>query len=271
MVLSILQTTIQQWRAKIRQLNRETEERNRLLLEEKLSIQKHYQQLKQRIQVYRGTQNQRLLQLSQSANQCKLMLTEKLELAKRVLQLSEQTRKLETVQEQVLPFAPPEVEGVRDETIYGSSRQGRGPEDEEDLDDEEPGVPGKQRSKASSLLPPPPAHQSSVWSTTSESRAIPPPDRLANFYRKYNVALMDNIAIDKERERLSIENGQLEDLIQQFISGTKLSDVILADDNPLFVVNGRANLNHVPPVRKMQPVVQEATTITAITARQHGR
>lgn len=48
-----LQTTIQHWRAKMRQLNRETEERNRLLLEEKLSIQKHYQQLKQRIKLYR--------------------------------------------------------------------------------------------------------------------------------------------------------------------------------------------------------------------------
>jgi len=43
-----LQTTIQQWRAKIRTLLRDTEERNRLLLDEKHSIQKHYQQLKQR-------------------------------------------------------------------------------------------------------------------------------------------------------------------------------------------------------------------------------
>ena len=48
-----LQTSIQQWKAKIRQLNRETEERNRLLLEEKHAIQRHYQQLKQRIQAYR--------------------------------------------------------------------------------------------------------------------------------------------------------------------------------------------------------------------------
>ena len=111
-----LQTSIQQWRAKIKQLTRETEERNRLLLEEKRTIQKHYQQLKQRIEgrysahshyalsysllvlpsslivsctlhsltsVYRGTQNQGLLNLSQSANKCKLSLQEKLELARR--------------------------------------------------------------------------------------------------------------------------------------------------------------------------------------------
>jgi dynein regulatory complex subunit 2 len=105
-----LQNTIKQWRAKIRQLGRETEERNRLLLEEKHSIQTHYQQLKQRIHTYRGTQNQRLLQLSECANKCKLKLNEKLDLARRVLQLSEFCRKLETIQELVLPF----------ETILGS-------------------------------------------------------------------------------------------------------------------------------------------------------
>jgi uncharacterized protein YoxC len=48
-----LTTAITHWRAKIRQLQRETEERNRLLREEKHAIQKHYQQLKQRIHLYR--------------------------------------------------------------------------------------------------------------------------------------------------------------------------------------------------------------------------
>lgn len=79
-----LQTTIQQWRAKIRTLLRDTEERNKLLLDEKHSIQKHYQQLKQRIQVYRASQNQRLLQLSQAANECKEKLKAKLSLAQKV-------------------------------------------------------------------------------------------------------------------------------------------------------------------------------------------
>jgi dynein regulatory complex subunit 2 len=73
---------IQQWKAKIRQLNRETEERNRLLLEEKHAIQRHYQQLKQRISAYRGTQTQRLLILSEGANSCKAKLNQKLDLAR---------------------------------------------------------------------------------------------------------------------------------------------------------------------------------------------
>ena len=110
-----LQTTIQQWRAKIRTLLRDTEERNRLLLDEKHSIQKHYQQLKQRIQVYRGSQNQRLLQLSQAANSCKDKLQSKLDLAKRVLELAELSRNMENTYEQILPFVPAGVEGVEEE------------------------------------------------------------------------------------------------------------------------------------------------------------
>jgi dynein regulatory complex subunit 2 len=244
-----LQTNIQQWRAKIRQLNRETEERNRLLLEEKHSIQKHYQQLKQRIQAYRGTQNQRLLQLSQSANSCKSALKFKLELAARVLQMAELARKMETEQEQVLPFAS---EVHMDETAPPSPvATGSVKKKDKEVKDKK-----EQVSTA----------QSSVWAppnstTPPEEQFVPPEDRMSNFHRKYNKALLDTIAIDKEKQRLTEENAQLQDLITQFINGTRVSDAILSDDNPLFVINGRANLNHNPPVRAIRPTIQDAATI----------
>ena len=49
----------------------------------------------------RGVQNQGLLHLSQSANKCKAVLEENLQLARRVVHLNELSRRLETVQEQV--------------------------------------------------------------------------------------------------------------------------------------------------------------------------
>ena len=266
-----LQTTIQQWKAKIRTLLRDSEERNRLLLEEKLSIQKHYQQLKQRIQVYRGTQNQRLLQLTQSANSCKETLQSKLDLAKRMLNLAELSRSLETTYEMVLPFAPADVEGLEDSTVHGEKDQ---PEAEEQTShertDEEDAIMEGKSLKSMSLttkkVEPPPAHQSSAWS--HNDRPIAPPDRLSNFYRKYNHVLIDTISIEKERDRLQQENNQLQDLIQQFISGTKLDETVLDDANPLFVVNGRANLNHNPPVRLLKPTIQNANAIAVTTAKQ---
>lgn len=255
-----LQTNIQQWRAKIRQLNRETEERNRLLLEEKHSIQKHYQQLKQRIQVYRGTQNQRLLQLSQSANTCKDTLKSKLELAARVLQLAELARKLETEHEQILPFVS-EVE--IDDVPPSSTEKGDVKITKKDKDKE------KEKKEISTA-------QSSVWAPPAtnnpqaEPQFVDAEDRMHNFHRKYNKALLDTMAIEKEKQRLTEENAQLQDLITQFINGTRVSDAILSDDNPLFVVNGRANLNHNPPVRAIRPTIQDAATIqnTAMISRR---
>lgn len=52
--------------------------------------------------IHRNTQNQRLLQLSQSANDCKNVLNRKLDVARRLIQMSELSRKMETLVEQVL-------------------------------------------------------------------------------------------------------------------------------------------------------------------------
>ena len=273
-----LQATIQQWKAKIRTLLRDTEERNRLMLDEKLSIQKHYQQLKQRIQVYRGSQNQLLLQLTQSANSCKQALKGKLDLARKILNLAELSRNLETTYEQILPFAPAEVEGLEDATIHGTkpSHEHEGDEgkyDESegaDVSEEDAIMEGKSLNSMKTSLAKtfemPAAHQTSMWS--ENDKPVAHSDRLSNFYRKYNHVLMDTIAIEKERTRLSDENTQLQDLIQQYISGTKLDETVLDEANPLFVVNGRANLNHVPPVRLIQPTVQSASAITNAIGKQ---
>mmetsp|Transcript_38 Transcript_38/g.80 ORF Transcript_38/g.80 Transcript_38/m.80 type:complete len:514 (+) Transcript_38:199-1740(+) len=251
-----LQATIKHWRSKMRVLNRETEERNRLLQEEKNSIQRHYQQLKQRIKLYRSSQNQRLLHLSQSANACKKALNDKLEVARRVIQLNELSRKMETIQEQVLPFESPNLieEG---EAPQGSPAEATG----------SVAMLAKRGKPTATGVAPPPPHQSSSWMHDGAT-AVPPADRLTNFYRRYNKILLDNVAISKEKERLGLENAQLTDLIQQYVQGTQLSDDVLAEDNPLFVVNGRANLNFDPPVRRARPVVQDAGQISNTAARQ---
>jgi hypothetical protein len=82
-------------------------------------------------------------------------------------------------------------------------------------------------------------HQSAVLANDGSLAVVPPLERMANFYRKYNRVVLDNIAIAKEKERLQLENAQLQDLIQQYLNGTQLNNDVLADDNPLFVVNGR--------------------------------
>ena len=250
--IDVLQTSIQQWRAKTRQLARETEERNRLLKEEKHTIQKHYQQLKQRINSYRSTQNLRLLQLSQNASDAKATLKRKLDLARRLLNSTGLIRKFETEQEKVLPFANNEGE----EASEGAPSDASGTT----------GSKSTSAKDAPSYVPNP--LQTRVLDNAN--KAVVPAERLKNFHKKYNKVLLQTISIEGERDRLQTENRQLEDLIEQFMSGMQINDDILAGDNPLFVVNGRANLNHVPPVRTDGPAVQDAVQINAITTRQNA-
>lgn len=268
-----LQTSIQHWRAKSRQLSRETEERNRLLLQEKHTIQKHYQQLKLRIKTYRSSQTQRLLHLSQNANTCMTRLSQKLETARAVLQITELARRFETDQEKVRPFDAADGESKGGVAPGSGSATAPTRVEEEKIEDynelaEEADAHEEQSSvhttKAMQINP----LQSATFS--KDGIFVPPSERLSNFYLKYNRILLDCIAIEKEQERLAKENGQLEDLIQQYMDGTKLSSTTLDDANPLFVVNGKANLNQALPVREIRPTVQDATNIQSTVQRQRA-
>ena len=148
---------------------------------------------------------------------------------RQVLQLNELCRRMETIVEQVVPFAPNEE--VDPNIVY---------KEELDMADSpnKAGQGNNNNKKNRNNVPTGPAHQSQVVAQENKS-FVPYTDRLSNFYRKYNRILLDNIAISKEKERLEIENAQLQDLIGQYVDGMKISDEILADDNPLFVVNGR--------------------------------
>jgi hypothetical protein len=213
------------------------------------------------------------------------------------LQLAELARKMETQQEQILPYAIQPGVSVQFTQNNPSDQQ----QQSSSSAIPEGGVPLRPLSLNKTT---PPNNQTSVWShvptpnqvdPNQPHSSIPhaphfisPEDRLWNFHRKYNQALLDCLAIDREKERLAKENAQLQDLITQFINGTRVSDEILASDNPLFVVNGRyaphrcccvsrnslhfsffvcrANLNHVPPVRAVKPTIQDAGVIQSTLA-----
>lgn len=121
---------------------------------------------------------------------------------------------MQTVEEQVLPFVP--TTAVDDNPVDGVAA-----------------TKSNQNHSAIAVLP----HQSAVLN--GKGQAVAANDRLANFHRKMNKIILDNIAIAKEKERLVTENNQLEDLIAQYIAGTKITESTLQGDNPLMVINGR--------------------------------
>lgn len=169
--------------------------------------------------------------------------------SRRVLQLAELARKMETQQEQILPYAVQPGVSVQ---LTQNNPSSQSNEVQPSNAIPEGGIPLRPLSLNKTI---PPNNQTSVWShiptpnqvdghhniqsIPQSSHFITPEDRLWNFHRKYNQALLDCLAVDREKDRLERENAQLQDLITQFINGTRVSDEILASDNPLFVVNGR--------------------------------
>jgi len=69
---------------------------------------------------------------------------------------------------------------------------------------------------------------------------------LDNFFKRFNKVKLDHLAIEQEKQRLQRENVQLRSILKQFLDGVSVNEDVLSQPNPLLVVNGRVNLNHVP-------------------------
>lgn len=63
---------------------------------------------------------------------------------------------------------------------------------------------------------------------------------LDNFFRRYNKALLEKSAVEREAARLERENGDLRTILKQYLDGISVNEAALASPvNPLLVVNGR--------------------------------
>merc|ERR1711916_28293 len=178
------------------------------------------------------------------------MGNEKLAIARNILSVTKLARTMETDEERVWPFREPQ------DVEEGNNNPG---DCIEDYNEEEDFNVSCVMTKIV-----PSQHQINPLQTstfTEEDKYVPAEERLGKFYNKYNRILLDCIAVDTEKVRLEEENAQLEDLIHQYLDGTKLTGNTLKGDNPLYVLNGRANLNAPLPVRKQKPTVQDAAYI----------
>merc|ERR1712005_94920 len=72
---------------------------------------------------------------------------------------------------------------------------------------------------------------------------------LDTFFKRFNKVKLDHLAIEQEKQRLQRENVQLRSILKQFLDGVSVNEDALAQPNPLLVVNGKVNLNHMPVKR----------------------
>ncbi|OQS01995.1 hypothetical protein THRCLA_05598 [Thraustotheca clavata] len=228
-----LQSNLTHWRTKIAQNVRECTERNKALEEEKAQISSHFQQLKAKMNHMRDEHRKRLTELSHSARATKLKLQEEQDLAERILKLGELARKLETEREQVLPFYHSTIEDEQQANDAVKSlkqeHQQLHPGQVEDISDIDP----IENAKIRMLQP----HGELNGEPVQEW------EYMDLFWKRYNKALLDTMAVQKEKARYEQENRELQAVLKQYLDGISVNEQVMSSINPLFVVNGRLALN----------------------------
>lgn len=188
-------------------------------------MEKHYQELKEKMNAFRSDQRKRLADLTQNARNCMQSLKEQLVLAEKILKTAELCRKFETEREKVLPFY--------------LSRDLLADFQERDLFREDVREEIRRELTDTGV---------DEWTY------------LDMFFKRYNKVKLDHLAIEQERTRLTRENAQLRAILKQFLDGVSVNGDVLSNPNPLLVVNGKVNLNHVPVKRFETKVCIEAAT-----------
>ena len=235
-----LQSSLNHWRTKYSQNVKECQARNLLMMEEKNKINSHYQQLKLRMNKFRGTQGQRLGQLTKNSTKAKETLGVYVNRAERILTLAELGRKLETETEKVAPFynSTSENEKADAEAVQVAAAAG---DDAAKLS-----IENKEKQNEDDAVQ---AYQSVALDENGNK--VKRWNQLDKFWKKYNKVLLDKLAIERERSRLRSENESLQEVLKQYIDGVTVNEQVMNQEgNPLFVINGRVNLNRPMPVRK---------------------
>mmetsp|Transcript_18533 Transcript_18533/g.43684 ORF Transcript_18533/g.43684 Transcript_18533/m.43684 type:complete len:535 (+) Transcript_18533:360-1964(+) len=257
-----LQVSLSHWRTKINTNNRECEERNKTLQEEKEAISKHFQDLKARMHRFRAKQGRRLTTLTKDAGETRRTLTDRMGVAERILKLAERARKLETDHEKVVPF----------ETTAGMAEDDDGVAAEAEAAALE-AADGTAKEAKSRLMRGGEVTDEVTKPTqcygTVKGKPVAEWNYLDTFFKKYNKVLLDKLAMEAERERLQMENGDLQSILQQYLEGISVTKDALRKPNPLLVINGRLSLNQ-PPVRRAAPTtVIEASHEATIAGVRH--
>ena len=110
-----LKEVISNWTHKKLQNSKECKARNDKLMLEKISILKHYHDLKRKMTIFRQEEGKRLSNLTKNSKACMDTLKGYQKLGEKILKNAELCRKLETEREKVLPFYEAETDILEEE------------------------------------------------------------------------------------------------------------------------------------------------------------
>lgn len=217
--LNRLSTKINTLKARLASEQKDCEQRNRSLKQEKEKVLVHFQRLKGQMNKSRATNKSRLLQLTVESRKCSDALQERKGMAEHLLKKAEMCRKLETEEEKVVPFY---AESLKPEEI-------------------EAAMGGEETVEVSNS-------GATATVETADGKAIREFHMMDNFWKRHNKVLLDKLAVEKEQEELEEENFKLRSVLKKYLDGISVNESVLSQDNTLFIVNGQTNAPMVMPV-----------------------
>merc|ERR1712126_196175 len=167
--------------------------------------------------------------LTKESDQCIKKCEKVQKVAADILKIGEMCRKLETEEEKVLPFGT---------------------------------VPPTPRSKEEDEL-------LQKESNTKLANVVSDYEQLDGFWRRYNKAQLDKLALEAEKRSLENENHTLRSVLKQYLDGVSVNNETLKEPNPPFVTNQNFALTGIPVgdphVQRPTQTVVEAAHIVNYT------
>ncbi|ELR55913.1 Coiled-coil domain-containing protein 65 [Bos mutus] len=209
-----LQDSIIIFKGKILVHSRESEEQNQDIREDKELVLVQLRKLKAQRTQARGVAQENLVKLTLESSATLKALREIVDKGEKILKLAEICRKFETEEEKVLPF-------------YSSVLTPKEQEEIETMDLEE--------------------------FNEELGKVIMDYKGMENFWKRYNKVKLEQLSLRHRRAQLLEINEKLREMLRQYLDGISVSDEVLSQLNPLFIVNHRSNLPQLLPMPTAQP------------------
>ncbi|XP_011843002.1 PREDICTED: coiled-coil domain-containing protein 65 isoform X1 [Mandrillus leucophaeus] len=198
-----LQDAITISKGKIMIHSRESEDENRYIRNDKELVLVQLRKLKAQRTQARAASQKNLVKLTLESNATLKALRKIVDKGEKILKLAEICRKFETEEEKVLPF-------------YSSVLT---PKEQEGIEENNPEELTEELAKVM------------VDYTGME-----------NFWKRYNKVKLEQLSLQHRRAQLLDINGKLREMLKQYLDGISVSDEVLSQLNPLFIVNYQSNL-----------------------------
>ncbi|XP_012508920.1 PREDICTED: coiled-coil domain-containing protein 65 [Propithecus coquereli] len=224
-----LQDAIIILRGKIMIHSRDSEDQNQYICNDKELVLVQLRKLKAQRTQARAVSQENLVKLTLESNATLKALRKIVDKGEKILKLAEICRKFETEEEKVLPF-------------YSSVLT---PKEQEGIE--------TNRGELTDEL----------------AKVMMDYIGMENFWKRYNKVKLEQLSLQHRRAQLLEINGKLREMLKQYLDGISVSDEVLSQLNPLFIVNHRSNLPQPLPTPVAQPGDKQHPTIYNIIEAAH--